>query len=356
MPDPFYKRLPRFLEEEVRPYINSSNRKSLATQFSDMVGLFKYYKFIPYQYFRHNLYDRSFSGDVYDYLPPMLISRYIRNNLNPAHSDYLARDKYKFSKILCANNIPVITNLFIITADFKIISAENEKQINYIQFINFLFENGYKDVFIKPRYGEQGKGTIKINLFENDSVYNQNLIDQQQCGQLLGGKDTYLVQPAIKQHSTLNKIYPDAVNTIRIDALLSNSRVEHNGAFLKVGNGRSYTDNWSNGSLIININLTSGKLDSWGKMMGKFGKCVYTRHPATDFEFKDTEIPFWDQVKETVRRAALHMKPLRALGWDITVTDQGPLIVEANQEYAIDMHQEAIGGFRHKPIGRMLLE
>ena len=46
------------------------------------------------------------------------------------------------------------------------------------------------------------------------------------------------------------------------------------------------------------------------------------------------QIPGWDQVMRVTLDAARKFIPLRTLGWDIALTNRGPVIIEANTYYA----------------------
>ena len=78
------------------------------------------------------------------------------------------------------------------------------------------------------------------------------------------------------------------------------------------------------------------------------------RHPQTGFVFEGAILPFWDELKELVGRAARALVPLRALGWDIAICPDGPRVVEANQHYDIFLMQELSGGLRETPIGQQM--
>ncbi|MEY6563350.1 sugar-transfer associated ATP-grasp domain-containing protein, partial [Listeria monocytogenes] len=67
-------------------------------------------------------------------------------------------------------------------------------------------------------------------------------------------------------------------------------------------------------------------------------------------------MPFWSEMRDTMRLAARTLKPLRSIGWDVAITPNGPLVVEANENYGIDVLQELSGGYADKPLGLAYLE
>lgn len=44
------------------------------------------------------------------------------------------------------------------------------------------------------------------------------------------------------------------------------------------------------------------------------------------------KIPFWEEVSEIVTKAHCLIPNLRYIGWDIAITDDGPVIIEANHD------------------------
>jgi glutathione synthase/RimK-type ligase-like ATP-grasp enzyme len=64
-------------------------------------------------------------------------------------------------------------------------------------------------------------------------------------------------------------------------------------------------------------------------------------HPDTGNVIEGFRIPMWAEVVELLERGQRSLPDLRTLGWDIAVTDDGPLIVETNATYDIDIVQVA---------------
>lgn len=45
----------------------------------------------------------------------------------------------------------------------------------------------------------------------------------------------------------------------------------------------------------------------------------------------------WEEAFALVRGAAPHFLPLRTLGWDIAITPDGPMIIEANAHWGAEV-------------------
>ena len=66
-------------------------------------------------------------------------------------------------------------------------------------------------------------------------------------------------------------------------------------------------------------------------------------------------MPFWTEILELVREAALTVTPLKYLGWDVAIGPRGAVIVEANPAHNIFSLQVAAGGLRHTAIGQAVM-
>ena len=62
-------------------------------------------------------------------------------------------------------------------------------------------------------------------------------------------------------------------------------------------------------------------------------------HPDTGVRFAGKVIPEWDRICDVVCEAATMAPGLRALGWDVVLSDKGPRIVEVNAEWDLQMMQ-----------------
>jgi hypothetical protein len=80
-------------------------------------------------------------------------------------------------------------------------------------------------------------------------------------------------------------------------------------------------------------------------MDGIFYKAVppvrYRSHPVTGQDFYGFQLPLWDEIKETAAAAARAFPLVRTIGWDIAATNRGPVILEGNDHWAVEILQQA---------------
>lgn len=350
-------RIRKFLLEEGRVYLTTPEKKPVLKQFVEMIQLKKRYRFLPYQYIKHGLYRQSFNGNIHDFLPPELIHRY-RDTINPTSDWHKVIDKKSFAQAMHKAGVPAVANLAIIYADKSIICLNNDTKADFHTFLQHLVASKQTACFLKPTHGGSGRDVFKATVQQNRLLINNQSVDEQTLFNMMFSSNrykSYLVQPFIRQHPLLNQISETSVNTVRIDTFIKDGEVYHNAAVLRIGSGKTCTDNWATGGMICNIDLTTGELSATAKTKAKYGNRSFHVHPVTQFRFAGTVLPYWNEVKSAVCMAARALQPLRSLGWDVAIGEHGPILIEANQDYDIFLMQEGIGGLRKTPIGSQVV-
>lgn len=62
-------------------------------------------------------------------------------------------------------------------------------------------------------------------------------------------------------------------------------------------------------------------------------------HPATNVKFDGFKIPYWNEIKELVLKAAMVNPDVKVVGWDVAISNKGPLLIEANRRPGFDLVQ-----------------
>jgi Sugar-transfer associated ATP-grasp len=63
--------------------------------------------------------------------------------------------------------------------------------------------------------------------------------------------------------------------------------------------------------------------------------------PGTDRSFVGYRLPCWEQVKDVALQAAKAFPWARSIGWDIGISDRGPVVIEGNQKWSPSLVQLA---------------
>ena len=62
-------------------------------------------------------------------------------------------------------------------------------------------------------------------------------------------------------------------------------------------------------------------------------------HPVSNIKYDNYKIPFFKEITELCTKAAARFNQTNVIGWDVAITDKGPLIVEGNNGPGFDLVQ-----------------
>jgi hypothetical protein len=267
--------------------------------------------------------------------------------ITPKEARLLADDKTRFFEHCHRNGIATANILALITpqpAGDSIIphvySAEALARI--------LVPGEY---FIKPSNGSHGQGTFSLVVTPSELRWSGKTGTMedffQHClGQLKFTK-SLLLQPKLVNHRVIKDItHAKGLSTIRVVTVRNAGRIEVIAGALRIVVGTSEVDSFSHGAsgnLLAGVDVDSGKLitaigsrsKSWPTMRD------VPAHPASGASIVGVELPYWSEVLELVKRAHTSVTDLHTVGWDVAVLENGPVIVEANWRYDIDLIQVA---------------
>lgn len=203
-------------------------------------------------------------------------------------------------------------NLFkdYLKRDYLIINEDNFKD-----FENFTKKH---QVFIvKPIDGDGGKGIEKINLTKKTDL-------KKLFNELLLKKQT-LLEEYIIQNKKISELYPDSVNSLRLFTFFDGYDAYVLNSVFKLGNG-GVIDNFSSGSMYTFVN-------DEGKVIVPAidqNDQIYKIHPITKKTIIDFEVPFYQEACELVKQASKVVPEVKYIGWDVAISNAGPVIIEGN--------------------------
>lgn len=177
------------------------------------------------------------------------------------------------------------------------------------------FLKNQKEIMVKPIDGEGGKGVEKILTDSDAKELYQRLIDNKQI----------LVEEVIKQHKQMNKLYDKSVNTLRMFTFVKDGKAYFLQAILKIGNG-GVIDNFSSGGMYTFVDDDGIVLAPAIDQADNY----YEKHPLTNEKIVGFQVPLFKESVELVKRAALVVPDMAYVGWDVAISENGPLLVEGN--------------------------
>lgn len=335
----------RFLKEDVWPYLKRTNKKPLRLQLREAYALYREYRYLPYHYFKSYLCAEVMppNTDILSFVPPMIIQQG-QAKLNAAgRAAQLGAiaDKARFQQLMEAHGISCVGTIAT-TDDAGGLFDSGGNPIGIAALRDAAAQFG-KQVFVKPKDAAGGKGAAIVGLTSEAFAAIPDLA-------------SFIVQPVIRQHPDVSRIFPHAINTLRIDTLLQDGTCIHNAAVVRFGTGTLNVDNWDKGAVAVGVDLETGTLMRTGWRKNKFAdQHGFDTHPDTGIRFEGYQLPFWQESKALICKAAKVFEPLRSLGWDVALTETGPMLVEVNDVWGINLMQTACGGMRETPIARFAL-
>ena len=145
------------------------------------------------------------------------------------------------------------------------------------------------------------------------------------------------IEDLIIQHPALRKLYANAVNSMRIITILDNWGKPHVVYIVqKMGLNGSIVDN---NCLFARVDPETGKI-AYPAHSGDTTKgIIYYEHPETHVPLVGYQIPYVKEAVKMCLEASLVVPQVRYIGWDVAVTEKGPVIIEGNTFNAHDFWQ-----------------
>lgn len=185
----------------------------------------------------------------------------------------------------------------------------------YVAFIN------RHPVFVKKLvFGGMGKGVELVNICQlntTEKIYFQKLI-------ALG---EHILEEKICAHEAISALNKSSVNTVRCITFNTREGVIIPYSFMKIGRNGSFVDNGGAGGILVGINPSTGifETDGYDEEYTK-----YACHPDSKVKFKGYRLPDWGTLLELCKIMSAKTPNVKCIGWDMTYTEHGWIVVEGN--------------------------
>lgn len=208
--------------------------------------------------------------------------------------------------------------------DFIVPAADN-----YEEYLEFLDKHA---VFMSKPYDGLAGQEVKKEYTENiadKKAYFENAI-----------ANRYFFEELVIQHKDMNVLCPTSVNTMRMMTFNDHGNPRIIWLGLRVGNGVNAVDNFHAQGMAANIDIETGKLigEAVDKELNK-----YSEHPTTHVKFDGFQIPYFQEAKQMVLEASKESDKILVVGWDVAISENGPLIIEGNRRPGFDLVQVVSG-------------
>lgn len=273
----------------------------------------------PLDYYRYHLY-------LHTYKPNDLICGYeaavLLKNINHAPDLDAVDDKAIFYSICKMNGLSI-------PAIYSIIENKNSS-------VNLPCE----DLIIKPARGSKGTG-IELWEYTNGKYHYETLmLGPDELKEHIQEKFSALhlpiiIQQRITNHNGLAELSTGGLITVRVVTVrTAENQILHLMSVLIIPVGKKLL---RHKVILSPINEETGELGAattYGVIPRTFDK-----HPDTNLAFVGLQIPYWKEILSLTKEAHTHFMDFASLGWDIAITESGPVIIEANKIWDVETMQ-----------------
>lgn len=209
---------------------------------------------------------------------------------------------------------------------------------------------GLADFVIKPSNGSAGNGILVIVGRDGDEWLGINgkryTIDalRRHISDIIFGvysfdtQDAAIIEQRVIQHHVIDALFERGLSDVRIilfqhEPVLAMSRVP-----TLASDGKA---NLHQGAVGLGIDLDSGRTH-YAMLQGE----PIHRHPDSQVSLLEVAIPFWEEILFHSRRVA-EAVPLKYLGIDIAIGEQGPVLLEINARPGLEIQNINQQAMRH---------
>lgn len=253
--------------------------------------------------------------------------------LNPAKYYSLCRNKYLSHKILENTGIrkSVLYCYYSVEGFYQ---NSNECASNIEGVLRVLRVKDVHSCVIKTTESSHGDNVwvIKgIAYQENDAILTRFDGKQLLLSSILG-QDSLVFESIIRQTKQFASFNESSVNTVRfMTTLWPDGSAKIIATFIKIGRAGKCVDNAGGGGNVdVCVDTETGEIkyaiqfDGWQKIKD------IDVHPDSGNQLNGVIIENWDAIKKDVIAFQEAFPFCKAIGWDIAITDEGPVVIEAN--------------------------
>jgi hypothetical protein len=287
---------------------------------------------MPLDYYRYQLYLKENKGQLND----LIFDReawILFPALNDSYGVDLVDDKVRFYERCVQNGLPI-------PAIYAVVDRETAR-----------FDLPQANFILKPSRGSKGAG-IELWSYQGDERYTSDLGLKLEAGVLVrhiqgkieNNRDRFILQQHLINHHSLSGFSQGALVTVRVVTVRRTlGDVIHLFSVLNLPVGERML---RPRVIICPVNEKTGVLGvatSYGIL-----KNVFTHHPDTRKMIVGFKVPYWEEIVRLTTQAHAYFPEYASLGWDIAITDQGPVIIETNQIWDVETVQKP----HRMPLGR----
>ena len=297
----------------------------------DYITLYRAKGLTPEEYYEFEFEKRS-EEFRHDFLG-LNEQRYYLDLLNPLKYFSLARNKYIAHKML--ENTGVRTSELYCYYQPEATYAENMECAGDIDgVLRILKTKGTRSCVIKTTESSHGDNILviqNIDCQENDALLTRFDGQQMLLSSVLSN-EPLIFESLVRQTDQFAAFNASSVNTVRfMTALYPNGSAKVIATFIKIGRAGRCVDNAGGGGNVdVCVDVATGEIryaiqfDGWHRVQ------EIDCHPDSGNPLNGVVIENWESIKAEVIRFQQAFPYCKVAGWDIAITDEGPVVIEVN--------------------------
>ena len=297
-------------------------------------------RFSPREIFLWGLLDPSLGrGDLASYVSKEALLRLQRRH-NPPEYANLVEDKAVFYPHCEGVGLPVPRLLATFNGDQAWLT-EMSRFVSTVDLPEHGRRLGWGDFLVKPGEGVYGRGVRLVRdtaagwADQFGSAFDTEGIAEY-CRQYAVYR-RFLLQERVHNHSLIGSL--TGVDTLQTVRVITVAAGDGNPGEIVLANWRiagrnGVTDNFDygrGGNFLADVDVANGRIRHVvGPAPDRQGVEAASTHPVTGASLAGVTLPHWPLVREVVIAGTVHFAPLQLIGWDIALTESGPVLLEAN--------------------------
>jgi hypothetical protein len=159
-------------------------------------------------------------------------------------------------------------------------------------------------------------------------------------------REELVVQPRLENHPSIARFSARGLCTLRIVTYFTAKMGRPDCLFScwRMPVGEAHVDNFAAGGIAAAVSESGHLSPAVGKNVS-IG--TFTHHPTTDARIAGERLPHWREMVELALTAHEKVREPYFVGWDIALVDEGPLLLESNTNWGVDLAQMP----HNRPLG-----
>jgi hypothetical protein len=206
------------------------------------------------------------------------------------------------------------------------------KKSHFKKFKDFIYKH---PVFVKKPISLSGGEGIELTDINTVKKTERELFND-----FISKNERVLLEERVVQSDIMNSVNASSVNTTRVFTIKTKNEIIIPFSWSRVGRGKSFVDNASQGGIAVGVDVKSGKWVTNG--FTEFAE-RFERHPDTNFVFKGFSLPDWEQLLQVCKDMATQIPHLKFVCWDMAHSKNGWVLIEGNDQGAVGHMQIVFG-------------